>query len=166
MLKIALIIVGFFLVAIVAFVIWFARHPIVFTAPVKTKLSVTASRDEGGRAIQCTLRFTGSDKPHAVTEIKMPREWVQVLGASPPSGFAEQPLVAEKKTDDQAFIEKFNRETVRWIGQLAVPKDQDVVVLIPAQHPRIGSGTIRFQYEYRGKLGGSIQFSQVTLENQ
>jgi hypothetical protein len=164
-LKIALIIVGLFLVAIAAFVVWFIRHPIVFTAPITTKLIATASRDDAGHAIRCTLRFTGSDKPHTVTEIKMPREWVQALGASPPSGFTEQPLVAEKKTDDQAFIEKFNREAVRWVGHLAVPRDEEIVVSIPAQQPRAGSGTIRFQYEYRGKLGGSIQFAQVTVEN-
>jgi hypothetical protein len=166
MLKIGLLIVGLLVVAIVAIVIWFARHPIVFTGPVTTKLLVTASRDEAGHTIRCILRFTGSDKPHTVTEIEMPKEWAQALGVSTPSGFTEQPLAAEKKTDDQAFIEKFNRETTRWVGQLAIPRDQDVVMSIPAKQPKAGSGTIRFRYESRGKFGGSIGFAQVTLENQ
>jgi hypothetical protein len=166
MLKIALIIAGLFVVAVVAFVIWFARHPIVFRAIITTKLTVTASRDEAGHAIRCTLRLTGSDKLHTVTEIKMPREWVQALGASPPSGFTEQPLLAESKTDDLAFIEKFNRETVRWVGQFAIQRDQDHLLSIPARQPRAGRGTIRFQYEHRSKLGGSIQFAQVAVENE
>src|SRR5204863_183276 len=105
-------------------------------------------------------------KPHYVTEISMGREWARALGASPPSGFVEEPLIAETKEDDQAFIDKFNRETVRWVGRLAIPRDQDIFVSIPAQQPRAGSGAIQFQYRYRGKLGGSIQSAQLTLQNE
>jgi hypothetical protein len=166
MLKIALIVAGFFALAIVAFIFWFARHPIVFTAPVTTKLTASASRDEGAHVIRCTLRFTGSSRPHTVTEIKMLRESAEALGATPPSGFTEQRLVAESKNEDQEFIEKFNRENIRWVGQLPVPRDQDVVISIPVQKPGAGRGAIHFQYEHRGRFGGSIQFCRATLEGQ
>ncbi len=170
MLKIVLIVVGIVVGIVVVFVaalvIRLSRGPIVFTAPVTSKLTAIAVRDEGARSLRCTLRFTGKDKPYSVTEIHMPRELAQVLGASPPSGFTDEPYVAGPKVGDEAFVQKFNRETVRWVGQLSLPAEEDVVVAIPVQRALAGSGTIQFRYEHRGVLGGSIRFCTLTLESQ
>jgi len=38
----------------------------------------------------------------------------------PPSGFTDEPYVAGPKVGDGAFVQKFNQETVRWVGQLAL----------------------------------------------
>ena len=170
MLKIVLIvggiIIGIVVVLAVALVIRLSRGPIVFTAPVTSKLTATAVRDEGARSLRCTLRFTGKDKPYSVTEIHLPRELAQALGASPPTGFTDEPYVVGPKVGDEAFVQKFNRETVRWVGQLALPAEQDVVLTIPVQQAHAGSGTIQFRYEHRGALGGSIRFCMLTLESQ
>jgi hypothetical protein len=117
MLKIVLIVVGIVVGIIVvlaaALVIRLSRGPIVFTSKVTSTLTAIAVRDEGAGSLRCTLRFTGHDKPYSVTEIHMPRELAQALGASPPSGFNDEPYVAGPKVDDGAFVQKFNQETVR-----------------------------------------------------
>jgi hypothetical protein len=170
MLKIVLIVGGIFLgvvvVVVAALVIRLSRGPIVFTGPVTSKLTATAMRDDDARSIRCTLRFTGRDKPYSVTEIHLPRELAQALGASPPSGFTDEPYVAGPKVGDEAWVQKFNRDTVRWVGQLALPAEQDVVLTIPVQQSRAGSGTIQFRYEHRGVLGGSIRSCMLKLESQ
>jgi hypothetical protein len=166
LLKIALIFVSLVVLLVVVIVIRLSRGPIVFTAPVTSQLTAVALRDESAHSVRCTLRFTGQDKPYNVTEIELPRELAQALGASPPSGFTDEPYVAGPKVGDEAFVQKFNQETVRWVGQLALPAEQDVVLSIPAQQPRAGSGTIQFRYEHRGTLGGSIRFCLLKLESQ
>ena len=165
-LKIALIVVGIIIVLVAALVIRLSRGPIVFTASVTSKLTAIAVRDEAARSLRCTLRFTGQDKPYTVTEIHLPRELAQALGASPPSGFADEPYVAGPKVGDEAWVQKFNRETVRWVGQLALPAEKDIVVSIPVQQARAGSGTIQFRYEHRSAFGGSIRSCMLTLESQ
>ena len=170
MLKIVLIfggiIIGIVVVLAVALLIRLSRGPIVFTASVTSKLTATALRDEGAHSLRCTLRFTGKDKPYSVTEIHLPRELAQALGASPPTGFTDEPYVAGPKVGDEAWVQKFSRETVRWVGQLALPAEQDVVLAIPVEHARAGNGTIQFRYEHRGLLGGSIRSCMLTLDPQ
>ena len=165
-LTIALIAAGLFVLLLVALVICLLLGPIVFTAPVTENLTAVAVRDENARSLQCTLRFTGPDKAWTLTEIHLPRELAQALGASPPTGFAYEPFVAGPKVGDEAFVQKFNAETVRWVGRLDLPAEQDVVLSIPAQQPQAGSGTIQFRYERRGALGGSIRFCMLKLESQ
>jgi hypothetical protein len=170
MLKIILIVagvvIGIVLLLVALLFIRLSRGPIVFAGPVTSKLTAVAVRDEGTRTLRCTLRFTGKDKPYSVTEIHLPRELAQVMGISPPNGFTDEPYVAGPKVGDEAWVQKFNRETVRWVGQLALPPEQDVVLTIPAQHARAGKGTIQFRYEHRGMLGGSIRSCMLTLESQ
>ena len=170
MLKIVLIIVGILVVIVIilaaALVIRLSRGPIVFTSPVTSNLTATVVRDEDAHSLRCTLRFTGQDKPYSVTEIHLPREMVQALGASPPSGFTDEPYVAGPKVGDESFVQKFNQETVRWVGQLVLPVEQDVVLTIPILHASASSGTIQFRYEHRGAFGGSIRFCVLKLESQ
>ena len=165
-LKIALIAVSLVVLLVVALVIRLSRGPIIFTSAVASKLTAVAQRDESAHSLRCTLRFTGQDKPYSVTEIHLPRELAQALGASPPSGFTDAPYVAGPKVGDEAWVQKFNRETVRWVGQLALPAEQDVIVAIPVQQARAGSGTIQFRYEHRGMLGGSIRSCMLKLESE
>lgn len=161
MIKIVLIvggiIIGIVVVLAVALLIRLSRGPIVFATPETSKLTATAVSDEGTSSLRCTLRFTGKDKPYSVTEIHLPRELAQALGASPPTGFTDQPYVAGPKVGDAAWVQNFNRETVRWVGQLGLPSEQDVVLTIPVEHARAADGTIQFRYEHRGMLGGSIR---------
>ena len=170
MLKIILIVVGvvvgIVLLLAVALVVRLSRGPIVFTSKATSALTVSAVRDQSAGSLRCTLRFTGRDKPHSVTEIHMPRELAQALGASPPTGFADEPYVAGPKVGDEAFVQKFNQGTVRWVGKLALPPDQDVLMSIPARNARAGSGTIQFRYEHRGTLGGSIRFCILKLDSE
>jgi hypothetical protein len=169
MLKIVLIIVGIIVGIVIVLaailVIRLSRGPIVFTSRMTSNLTATAVRDEVAHGLSCTLRFTGQDKPYSVTEIHLPRELVQALGASPPNGFTDAPYVAGPKVGDEAFVQKFNQETVRWTGQLALPAEQDVVLNIPVLHASAGSGTIQLRYEHRSALGGSIRFCEFKLES-
>lgn len=165
-LKIVLIGAGLVVLLVAALVIRLSRGPIVFTAPVTSQLTAVAVRDESARSLRCTLRFTGEDKPYKVTEIHLPRELAQALGASPPNGFTAEPYVAGPKVGDEAWVQKFNSETVRWVGQLPLPAEQEVLLSIPAEQPRAGSGTIQFRYEHRGALGGSLRFCMLKLESQ
>jgi hypothetical protein len=165
-LTVALVAVGLGVLFVAALVIRLSRGPIVFTASVTSKLTAVALRDENARNLRCTLRYTGQDKPHTLTDIQLPRELAQALGASPPSGFTAEPFVVDPKGGDEAFVNEFNAKTVRWVGQLALPVDQDVVLNIPVQQPRAGSGTIQFRYEHRGRLGGSSGYCALNLESQ
>ena len=172
MAKIILIIAGVLIVGVVAFIFWFARHPIVFLTkgPGKT---VTASvlPDEPSRSLKVTMALAGTEKPHSVTQISMPRALAQALGLRAPSGFSEQLLPLDEGTKNNPemvkFVEEFNRDTLRWVGSLPLPPREAVTLMIPAQTPRGGTGKISFQYEWRGKvLGGSISSFTATLTNQ
>jgi hypothetical protein len=104
-----------------------------------TKITAAVIRDESQRAIQCTMRYTGSDHPRIISEIWLPRELAKVLEASPPNSFIEKDFEDYQKYDREHYI--------RWIGKLVLPKDQNVTLAIPAKEPRSGAGRIRFYYE-------------------
>jgi len=161
---IAGVVIGIVLLLVTLLVIRLLMGPIVFAGQVTSTLTAAAVRDEGTRGLRCKLQFTGKAKRYSVTEIHLPRELAQALGASPPSGFTDEPYIAGPKVGDEAWVQKFNRETVRWVGHLALPPEQDIILTIPAQNPRAGSGTIQFRYEYRGLLGGSIRHCMLKLE--
>lgn len=130
------------------------------------KVAGSAVRDEATSIVRCTVRMTGGTAMQAVTEIEVPRELAAVLGASPPSGFTEEPYVAGPKVGDQAFVDDYNKTTVRWVGETPLPPEQNVVFSIPVKHPRAGSGIITFQYESRGKFGGgTIAWCKVELQS-
>jgi hypothetical protein len=162
---IALIAAGLFVLLLAALVYRLSRGPIVFSTTSTSSFTVLAVRDESASSLRCMLRLSGQDAPYALTEMQVSRELAQALGASPPNGFVEEPLVAGPKVGDEAFVQKFNAETVRWVGQIELPTEQNVVLNIPVQRPQAGRGTIRFRYERRGALGGSMRFFVLTLES-
>ncbi len=104
-----------------------------------TDFTAIASRNETAKVIECKLRLAGSNRIRTLTEIRIPRELLNALGASSPSNFTE------KSFED---YEKYNKKNyIRWIGKLALRRDEDVTLIIPAQHPNDGTGTIRFYCE-------------------
>ena len=116
------------------------------------------------------MTLAGTDKPHSVTQISMPRDLARVLGVRPPSGFSEQLLPLDERSKNNAemvkFVEEYNRDTLRWVGSLSLPPGEPVTLMIPAQAPQGGNGKISFQYEWRGKvLGGSMSSFTAILTN-
>jgi hypothetical protein len=105
-----------------------------------TQIKVVAVRDESEQAIKCTFRYTGSDHPREIAEIRIRKELAKALDVSPPSSFIEKHFdgVSEKLSYDRY---------VRWIGKLALPKNQDVILAIPTKHPQAGIGRIVFYYQ-------------------
>src|SRR6266705_248959 len=97
MLKIALVVLGIIIVLVAALVVWLSHGPIVFTAPLTSRLIAVAVRDEAAQNLRCKLRFTGQDKPYSVTEIHLSRELARALGASLPSGFTDEPCAAWRR---------------------------------------------------------------------
>jgi hypothetical protein len=103
-----------------------------------THVSATARRDEAGRRVQLTFRLTGSDRPRVLTEIRIDRPLAEALGVSPPHDFTEKPY-------DDAW---FNKRTIRWVGQIALPRDKDVQIVLPVMNPNAGKGRISYVYCY------------------
>ena len=170
MTKIILIIAGVLIIAVVAFLFWFARNPVVVLSkgPGKT---VTASVLPDEASLKVTMMLTGTDQPHTLTQISMPRTLAQASGLRPPNGFSEQPLPLEERNKNNAeivkFVETFNKDTLRWVGSFPLPPGESVELIIPAETPRAATGKISFQYEWRGKvLGGSMSSFTVTLTNR
>jgi len=122
-----------------------------------TKVAVVASRDESGHAIRCTFQLTGPDRPRAITEIRIPRELAQTLDATPPEGFSE------KSFEDSSRY--FNKTYLRWVGNFALPKDQDVMLAIPAKQPKAGVGRIVFYYQRSNDTSRySLGYCSVSLD--
>jgi hypothetical protein len=104
-----------------------------------TKITAAAIRNESEKTIRCTLHYTGSDHPRIISEIWMPRELAKVLEVTPPNGFIEKDFEDYQKYDTKHYI--------RWVGKLALLKDQDMTLAIPAKETQSGTGRIRFYYE-------------------
>ena len=154
MIKIFIFYGGALLAIIGSFVLWFALPP---------KYRVEAICDEAGRTIRCTVHASRSLGRHIrLCSIWIPTEYVQRLGASPPSGFKEtQRLVPEWLYDNA------KREVVIWNGRLDMPKDRAIELSIPAVHPKAVSGTIQFGFECWGlaKVGCSYDTVDVPLNS-
>ena len=109
-----------------------------------------------------------NDRENSITEISMLRSLAENLGASPPDGFAAEllPLSDPEKNDQEAvrFVDKFNADTLRWVGQFALTPNTPSELRIPANDTSSLSGRINFQYEAKVGFGGSISFFSVTLD--
>lgn len=104
-----------------------------------TKVTAIGIRDESGQVIRCTFRYTGSDHPREIAEIKIRKELAKAWGVSPPSGFVEKSFEDYQKYQQEHYV--------RWVGKLALPKDQDVILAIPMKQPKAGVGRIVFYYQ-------------------
>ena len=104
-----------------------------------TRITTVGVRDEASHALRCTFHFAGADHPRAVTEIKISIELAKACDLSPPKGFAVKPL--------EEYQKHFMQHYIRWVGTLNPPKDQDVILTIPAKQPGAGAGRITFYYQ-------------------
>jgi hypothetical protein len=166
------IIAGILLVGFIGFLIWFARNPIVLVSigPRKTVLA-SAVPEAASAVLKVTMTLTGTQDTHTITEICLPRPLAQALGVRAPGGFSEQPLSRDGGFEDDPetvkFVETYNRDTLRWVGSFPFPPGQPVTLVIPAQTPSGSTGSISFQYEWKGKVaGGSINFFTAAIANQ
>lgn len=148
--------------AIAGYVAWFVRRAVLDRTEVRASLrSVQAS------AIDVDVDVRGTQDPIAITEISMERSLQGALGISPPGGFKVEalPLEDREKGDPAAiaFVEKFNRESVRFVGSLVVKPGHTGLLKFPAEHPTAANGQMRLRYEKKLGLGGSTGFVSVNL---
>ena len=152
------------LAAILAYGVWFVRSAVVD----HVKVSATAKAVE--KAIEVEVVATGSGDGAVITVIDMERSLRDALGLSPPAGFtaAPMPLDAREKDDKEAaaYVEKYNREKVRYAGRLAVAPGAPTVLRFAAERPDAASGVIHLQHERKIGMGGSISFTSVTVGTQ
>jgi hypothetical protein len=104
-----------------------------------TKVTATAITDETNKLLRCVFRYSGSDNPREIIEIKMRRKLADLLGATSPNGFVQKPY-----EDSYQFLKT---NYVRWVGKLPLAKDQDVILQFPATQPKAGTGSIVFYYQ-------------------
>jgi hypothetical protein len=104
-----------------------------------TKITGTAVRASSGKAITCTIRYTGSGFPREIYEIRMRKELAAALQASTPASFVERPI-------EDRYDRIVSRNYVRWMGSTTLPKDQDIVLNLPAGQPQVTNGSIVFFY--------------------
>ncbi len=170
--KAILIIAVVLVTAFVGFLIWLSRNPIVLFGEGPGKhVAASVVPDAAAHTLTVAMQLSGTQRPHTVTEISMPRTLAQALGVRPPNGFSEQFLPLDDRSknnpDMVKSVEKFNQDTLRWVGALPLPPGDPVSLTISSQTPLASTGTISFQYEWKGKvLGASISFFDATLTNQ
>lgn len=116
------------------------------------------------------LEVINNDREHSITEISLSRELVNRLGLSGPAGFREEPLSlteSERNNNEMVeFVEEFNRETVRWVGRLALEPNAVTELAVPATSASGLQGYMDIQYEARVGFGGSISSFRVHLSEQ
>lgn len=154
MLKLIIFYGGVFLFIAVTMFVWLVFPP---------KLAVVAVADESERLIRCRLRLKRSRKPTLLKQISLPRELAESLGVSPPFGFAETETKPTSKRH-AAYLEKISLETVSWSGAVTIPPKQDMILSIPASHPKSG-GTLHFHHEIRGLAGFLYQREDIKIES-
>ena len=104
-----------------------------------TKVTVTSTRDESNKVVQCIFRYTGSDYPREIIEIQMKRALADSLGASPPNGFLKKPY--------EGRSEFLKTNYVYWYGKLPLTKNQDAILQFPAKQFKGDMGKIVFYYQ-------------------
>jgi hypothetical protein len=116
------------------------------------------------------IEVDNNAKENRVTEISLLRSLASELGVSAPSGFTEEPLpLAEKEKNDKdavEFVEKFNREKLRWVGNFPLAPNAKTDMVIPAKTATKLSGCIDFRYEAKLGLGGFISSFSVDIASQ
>ncbi len=102
-----------------------------------------------------------------ITEISLSRQLASQLGIGPPSGFAEEPLpLTEKELKDKdavAFAEKFNKETLRWAGNLVLAPNARTEILFPVRFTTLPSGYIDIVYRTKFAVGGGTALVRIDI---
>jgi len=139
---------GALLAILGSFILWIAIPP---------KYTIKAICDEADREIQCTVSGARSLGRHMrLCSIWIPTEYVQRLGASPPSGFKHTSTLVPTWLYDDA-----KREVAVWSGWLDIPKGRTIELSIPAAHPKAVTGTIQFGIECWGVANVGCQYDTV-----
>lgn len=116
------------------------------------------------------IEIANNGKERRITQISVPRSVASQLGLAEPSEFRieELPLTeGEKKNNEMvAFVNQYNKETLRWVGELTLPAESKTEFSIPASTVSPLAGSIDFQYEAKVGLGGSISQFRVDLAEQ
>jgi len=163
-------VVGIILLVAVAYFIWrFAiRGDALMLLSADAGKRVSASLKEVIPNQSLVIKIDNNDKPNFVTVISMPREMAEFLGASPPEGFAVEPMPlseAEQKDKETAeYAKNYDLQTVRWSGNFELTPDGATELRIPVTSTTELAGRINFQYEAKVGFGGSISFFSVSLE--
>ena len=115
-----------------------------------TKVTVTVTRDESNKVIQCVFRYTGSDNPREIVEIEMRRALADSMGVSPPNGFLERPY--------EGRSEFLKTNYVYWYGKLPLAKDRDAILQFLAKQPNADAGHITFFYQ---RVGNTVDPTSI-----
>ena len=121
-----------------------------------TKVTATAISDETNKLLRCVFRYSGSDNPREIIEIKMRRGLADSLGVSSPSGFAQ-----ESYEGDYQFL---NTNYVHWVGKLPLVKNEDVILEFPVKQPKASTGSIVFYYQRTDNAIDSKNLCSVELK--
>ena len=160
-----------FLIAILAVVVlvvvylgWFVFTAVTSQAPV---VKATGYTSGDGKYLAIEIILGGIKRPATIHEITLSRILADSLHASPPQGFEEKPLQLSKdepaNPDTVKFVEKYNKETVRWVGEFNLAPEKKHVINIPAPSANDGSGKLTFQYDERVGVGGTIRSFDVSI---
>ena len=162
---------GIILLVVVGYLIWrFAiRGDALVLFSADTGKRVSASLKEIIPNQSLVIEIDNNDKANFVTVISMPRVLAESMGASPPEGFAVEPMPlseAERKDEETVeYAENYDLQTVRWSGNFQLTPDDVTEFKIPVNITAELAGRINFQYEAKVGFGGSISFFSVSLES-
>jgi hypothetical protein len=121
------------------------------------KIKVSAVLDEQHEMICCTLRYAGSEHSREIFEIVMRKNFADAIAASPPTGFTAKPYEGRQEFQ--------NTYSTRWIGEITLVQNQDVVVNIPAKHPKADKGYVSFYYQRTDDASQDFKnFSSVEIK--
>jgi hypothetical protein len=148
--------------AFAGYAIWFVRRAVVERVDVRASM-----RPLQENLIEIEVMTAGAKEGVVITEISMERQLRDALGLTPPAGFRAEPLPLEDREsgDEQAaeFVAKYNRERVRYTGQLLVTPGTPALLRFPVEHAGMARGQIELQHERKIGVGGSIGFVSVTV---
>ncbi len=160
---------GVVLALLVVLLIWLSRTAFVFLAPEGAFPEVNARQleDPSGTAVVVELELSGEKSGYRITDLSLSRHLAQSLGLSAPEDFTEEPLpLASSERDDPEivrFVEQFNAENIRWIGDLEILPATPIVLRIPASDPLAEAGPLDIGYERSTGLGGHASGTRLVL---
>jgi len=151
-------------VLVVVYIGWFVFTAVTSKAPV-VKTAGYASDD--GKTLSIEIILSGIKRVATINEITLSRIFADSLHALPPQGFEEKPLQLSKdeaaNPDTVKFVDKFNKETVRWVGAFNLAPEKKYIINIPAASANEGPGKITFQYDEHVGMGGTIRSFDVSI---
>jgi len=162
-------IIGILVLVLVAYFVWrfVVRGDglVLITQDSGTHVSGTVKRVVPAKEL--VIEIINNGKERRVTQISMPKSVASQAGFSEPVDFKveELPLTEDEKKDKEtvAFVEQYNKENLRWVGDFTLPAESTTEFSIPASRISKASGSIDFQYESKAGPGGSISFFRVNL---